>query len=57
MDDQNAAVPGAEVKLTETSTNTSQTTVTNDAGRFAFPSVQPGTYNVTFASLDFPRTM
>ncbi len=53
VDEQNSAVPGAEIKLTETSTNTSQTTVTNDAGRFAFPSVQPGTYNVSFSKPGF----
>lgn len=52
-DEQNAAVPGAEVKLVEPTTNAVQSTVTNDAGRFIFSSVNPGHYNITFSKDGF----
>ncbi len=52
-DEQNAAVPGTEIKLVEPSTNATQTTVTNDAGRYTFSSVKPGSYNLTFTKDGF----
>jgi hypothetical protein len=52
-DESNAAVPGAEVKLTDVSTNISQTTISNPEGRYAFSSVTPGTYNVSFTKQGF----
>src|SRR5437879_325497 len=52
-DQQGAAVPGASVKLTEISTNSTTTTVTNEAGRYAFPSVPPGTYDLTVTKEGF----
>src|SRR5262245_4813567 len=45
-DAQSAAVPGAEVKLLDPSTNTSRTTITNEEGRYAFVNVPPGIYNM-----------
>src|ERR1700679_437548 len=45
-DEQNAAVPGAAIKLTDVSTNAALETTSNTDGRYAFPSVTPGTYNI-----------
>lgn len=52
-DEQSAAVPGAQVKLVEPATGATQTTVSNDAGRFIFSTVPPGKYNLTFAKDGF----
>ncbi len=54
-DEQNAAVPGTEVKLLDLTTNAAQTTVTNDAGRYIFSQVNPGTYNVSFTKQGFAQ--
>ncbi len=53
VDEQNAAVPGTEVKVIDTGTNAALTTITNDAGRYIFSNVPPGTYNVTFTKQGF----
>ena len=52
-DESNAAVPGAAVKLTDTSTNAALTTTSNEAGRYIFSQVPPGTYTVTFTKQGF----
>jgi hypothetical protein len=52
-DEQNAAVTGAEVRLLENATGTSQTTLTNDTGRYVLVNVQPGTYVVTVSKQGF----
>jgi hypothetical protein len=52
-DPQGAAVPGAEVTLTDNSTNQKQTTTTNDAGRYNFPVVHPANYDVTISKTGF----
>lgn len=52
-DESNAAVPATEVKVTNPATNISQTTVTNEAGRYIFSQVPPGTYNMTFSKGGF----
>ncbi len=44
--DVDGVIPGATVVVRSESTLTSRTTVTNDAGQYAFPSLQPGTYTV-----------
>src|SRR5690349_13094104 len=46
-DPSGAAVAGATVTLVDPSTNDTRTTTTNDAGRFIFANVVPGTYHVT----------
>ena len=51
-DEQKAAVPGAAVKLTELSTNAHYETATN-ADLYAFSSVTPGTYNISFVKQSF----
>src|ERR1700753_1509551 len=53
VDEQNAAVPGTEVKVTDVSTNISLTGTTNNEGRYVFPQVPPGTYNISFTKQGF----
>ena len=48
LDEQHAAVPGASVKLVDTSTNIIQTTASNSDGRYVFTQVNPGNYNLSF---------
>jgi len=52
-DQQNAVVPGAEVKLTDTGTGATQTATTNGMGRYAFVNVSQGTYALTFSKQGF----
>src|ERR1700681_4054694 len=54
-DQQNAAVAGAEVRLVDVSTNTTQSTTTNEVGRYTFISVPPGVYNVTVSHPGFTQ--
>jgi hypothetical protein len=46
-DDTRGAVPGATVTITNTETGASRDAVSDAAGRYNFPAVQPGTYQVT----------
>jgi Carboxypeptidase regulatory-like domain len=52
-DQSGAAVGGAEVKLTDVSTNLVLRTTSNDAGRYTIVNVAPGTYNVSVAKTGF----
>lgn len=52
-DQQSAAIVGAEVRLVDTSTNSTQVTLTNDAGRYVFISVTPGVYDITVSKQGF----
>ncbi|HLK66980.1 MAG TPA: carboxypeptidase-like regulatory domain-containing protein [Bryobacteraceae bacterium] len=52
-DEQGAAIPGAEVKLTDTATGGSQVTLSNDAGRYVFVNVSPGVYTVLVSKQGF----
>ncbi len=52
-DQQNAAIPGAVVKLTDTATNATLTTQSNDAGRYIFVNVTPGNFNVSVSKTGF----
>lgn len=52
-DQQGANVTGATVKLIERSTSTELSTKSNEAGRYLFVSIQPGTYDVTVAMTGF----
>jgi hypothetical protein len=47
MDASGAAIAGAEVTLTDTATNEPRTSMSNDAGRYVFPNIPPGIYNIT----------
>lgn len=67
-DQTGAMVPGAEVTLTNTATNASQTATTDASGAYAFPSVNPGNYvlvvkmsgfrqaNITDLAVDVTKT-
>lgn len=52
-DQQGAAVSGADVKLTDRTTNTELTTHSNTDGRYLFVNVQPSKYDVTFTMHGF----
>src|ERR1700720_1317538 len=52
-DQQSASVPGAEVTLLDTATSGTQTTVTNDSGRYTFAVVHPGIYDLTVSKVGF----
>ncbi len=52
-DPQGAVVPGAEVVATNTDTNVSNSTKTNEAGVFVFPSLPPGPFRLTVRSQGF----
>ncbi len=56
-DPRGAAVPGAVVVLTNEATNGAQPTVTNQVGRFAFPSLQPGTYTLDVKKTGFKEAV
>ena len=55
-DQQNAAIPGVEVRLVDVSTNSSRTTTTNDTGRYIFVNVPSGTFNVIFVKAGFAQS-
>ncbi|HLV02500.1 MAG TPA: carboxypeptidase-like regulatory domain-containing protein, partial [Acidobacteriota bacterium] len=44
MDASGAVVPGADINLTDLSTNISRTTITDGAGNFEIPDLKNGTY-------------
>ncbi len=52
-DQSGAAVPGAAIKLVETATGAAFSSVSNDAGRYDFPTVPPGKYDITFSKTGF----
>jgi Carboxypeptidase regulatory-like domain len=52
-DEQGAVVPGTEVKMVDLGTRAALTSLTNDAGRYTFPSVSPGKYTVSFTKQGF----
>lgn len=53
VDQTGAAIPGAAVKLTDTATNNLLSTQSNDAGRYIFAGVPPGTYDVSVSKQGF----
>jgi hypothetical protein len=52
-DPSNAVIAGATVTLTDTTTNISQTTTTNETGRYVFVNVTPGPYSMTLTKQGF----
>src|SRR5215472_7880575 len=52
-DQQGAAVPAAEVRLTDTATNVALSTLTNETGRYVIVNVPSGTYNLAFSKEGF----
>ena len=57
VDASGAAVPGATVKITETSTNESRSVRTNDAGVYTVTTVAAGTYRIEIAKTGFSGFM
>src|SRR5580692_10780085 len=55
-DSTNAAIPGADVTLTDLGTKISQKASTNDSGRYIFTNVNPGTYNLTVIKQGFAKS-
>lgn len=55
-DSSGAVVSGATITLTDIATNTPRTTTTNDAGRYIFVDVNPGTYNLDVTKQGFATT-
>ncbi len=45
-DSSGAVVPGVRITLTNVATNASRQTLTNEAGLYNFPAVQPGIYTL-----------
>ena len=45
-DQSGAVVPGANISLTDTSTRSARTTVSNGTGQYVFTNVPPGTYDI-----------
>lgn len=54
-DPSGAVISGANLTLTDKTTNTSRTTTTSDDGRFVFTSVPPGTYALTVKRAGFAQ--
>ena len=52
-DGTNAVVPNATVTITNPETGLRRTAKTDDAGRFDFPQLRPGTYSVRVAAQGF----
>jgi len=53
VDPSGAAVPGAQVIITDVHTNLQKTTTTNGAGEFVFTNVNPSDYNVISSASGF----
>jgi len=56
VDQQDKVVLGAAVTLTDVSTGAARSTQTNDAGRYVFTQVPPGTYIVSVKKEGFSQT-
>ncbi len=52
-DQKNALIPGVDVNLLDVATNAPRVSVTNDAGRYTFVNVSPGTYDLSFSLKGF----
>ncbi len=52
-DQQQAAIPGAEVSLTDTSTNQTSVAKTNGAGRYIFVNVNSGSFSISVVKQGF----
>jgi carboxypeptidase family protein/TonB-dependent receptor-like protein len=56
QDTNGAVVPGANVVIKNTETNSSRTVVTDEQGFFTAPQLQPGNYSVTVSKQGFATT-
>src|SRR3954447_26695210 len=48
-DEQNAVIAGAEVRITDSATGSTNSTLTNDQGRYVIVNVSPGTYSISIS--------
>jgi hypothetical protein len=55
-DTTNAAIPGADVTLTDLGTKAAQKASTNQDGRYIFTNVNPGTYSITVTKEGFAKS-
>ena len=53
IDPSGATVPDAQVTITDVNTKSSRSTTTNDAGRYVFSEVIPGTYTISVTKTGF----
>jgi hypothetical protein len=56
VDPQGAAIVGAVVDLTDVSTDSRQSTMTNEVGRYLLVNVAPGTYDLAVSKVGFKQT-
>src|SRR5689334_2809292 len=54
-DPSGAIVPDAAVSLIDHTTGTTKTTTSNEAGRYIFVNVNPGTYDITVSKTGFTQ--
>src|SRR5258708_6385779 len=52
-DPHGSSIPGADVLLTEIATSSKQSATTNDSGRYTFPVINPGLYDITVTKSGF----
>ena len=52
-DETGGVLPGVEVTIRNQETGATRTGITNDVGRYNFPSLKPGTYSITAALTGF----
>ncbi|HUS08752.1 MAG TPA: TonB-dependent receptor [Bryobacteraceae bacterium] len=52
-EESQAVIPGAEVTITNKETNLTRRVLTNEAGSYSFPNVQPGNYSVKIKMAGF----
>jgi len=55
-DQTGAAIPGATVTATLTSTGSAHQTMTNGSGNYTFPDMQPGNYTITVDAKGFKKS-
>lgn len=56
-DSTGALIPGAKIKLTNTSTNAQLTTTSNENGTFQFPQLAPASYSLEVEVTGFKKTI
>jgi hypothetical protein len=55
LDPSGAAVPGADIRITETKTNAVRTILSGDSGSYQAPNLAPGDYPVTVEKTGFAK--
>jgi hypothetical protein len=52
-DEQGAAITGAEVRITDAATGSTQATLTNESGRYVLVNIPPSTYSIAISKSGF----